>query len=223
MYTGAEALFNRAYGALDLANMAVRRDDVQFGWSKVNTDAFEFIVSVKVTDAQTAGSVQSEDGSEFREDGLVGAVCNRCHGAKTDAAGNGVEESDTLHKKEIGAQRDVAVVQCDGRGEGHSLESGGTRCRFGPHCLAFEGSDVRAINVRNPASVIWCHGAVADKVLGENQVKLGFTRASNLTVEVTCEVGCCNLLSGKQLLLLSYGGDHGVGINARSSLALRTG
>jgi cytochrome c553 len=84
MYTGAEALFNRPYGALNL------RDNVQFGWAKVVMDAFEFIVSVKVTDAQTAGGVQAEDGAEFHEDVLVGAVCNRCHGVTTDATGNGV-------------------------------------------------------------------------------------------------------------------------------------
>ena len=106
-------------------------------------------------------------------------------------------------KKEISAQRDVAVMQRDWHREGDSPESGGTRCRFGPHCLAFEGSDVRAINVQSPASVIGCHRTVANQVLGEYRVKLGFTRASDLTVEVTCKVGCCNLSSGKQLLLFS--------------------
>jgi hypothetical protein len=79
--------------------MAIRRDDVQSGWAKVGTDTFEFIVCVKVTNAQNTGGVQSEDGSEFREDGLVGAVCNRRHGAKTDTTGSGVEDYDTLHKK----------------------------------------------------------------------------------------------------------------------------
>jgi hypothetical protein len=37
------------------------------------------------------------------EDGLVGTVGNVADGAETDPTGNGVEETDTLHKEKIDA------------------------------------------------------------------------------------------------------------------------
>ena len=91
--TGAEALLDRANTALNLANMAIGRDDVHRDRADVLANTVKFIVGVDVANVEASRTVQVEGSGDFDEDGFVGVVGYGADGAETDAEGNGVEET----------------------------------------------------------------------------------------------------------------------------------
>lgn len=87
---GTEVLFDGSDGAFDLADVTVRRNDVEMDGEHGKTSAFKFGVGVYVTDEETTGSVQGNDGAQFGEDGVAGAVGDGRNCAETDVSRDGV-------------------------------------------------------------------------------------------------------------------------------------
>ncbi|KAI2491007.1 hypothetical protein MHU86_23575 [Fragilaria crotonensis] len=103
MHAAAETLLNRTDGAFDFTDVAVGGDSIHVDGANVVADAVKFVVGVDVADGEAARAVDVDDRLEFCEDGLVGAVGDVGDGPETDAAGNSVEETDTLHEEEVHA------------------------------------------------------------------------------------------------------------------------
>ena len=147
MHAGAEPLLDCADRTFNFSDMAVSCDNVHFDWAKILTDAFELIVRVDVADVGAAGTLKGNGGPYFLQDGLVGTVGNWGDCVETDATGDGMEESNSLCKEKIKAQRDVLMKRRDRCREGNGFERGGSGCGSGPGRLSVEGSHVRAVNV----------------------------------------------------------------------------
>ncbi len=121
---GAGALLDGMNGALNLANVAVRRDNVDNDGQEGRTDARKLMVTVHVGDGQAAGLVQGDDTAEHAHDGGFGAVADGVCGAKTDAARDGVEERNPLYKEKIHTERDNPMVFKYGGGDGFGHKGG---------------------------------------------------------------------------------------------------
>ena len=86
----------------------------------------------------------------------------RCAVANT--AGDGVEKRETLNKKEIDAEGNVAVMFKNGCGDVFCNKRGRTRRGVGMRRLALQRSDVRAIDDESSLCVARCDWAVPDGV-----------------------------------------------------------
>ena len=99
VHTGAETLLDRPNGALNLANVAIGGSDVHFDGTDFFANTFEFIVSMNVGNKQPAGTVKVDSGGKFSGNCRMSAIGNDADGAETDIPGDGVEETDSLDKK----------------------------------------------------------------------------------------------------------------------------
>jgi hypothetical protein len=61
VHAGTEPILNGADGALDLADVAVRRHDVHDNRTEVGTEALELMVRVDVANSKSTRVVEAED------------------------------------------------------------------------------------------------------------------------------------------------------------------
>ena len=100
---GAEALLHGAVGPLDLANMAVDGDNVDFNGPHGSAHAFELLIAMDVAHGKTARLVAANDVAQLAQDGGTGTVGEGgVTSAETDDTGDGMEIRKSLYKEEIG-------------------------------------------------------------------------------------------------------------------------
>ena len=81
-----KALLNGPDGPFNLANVAVRSDDVEMNAGKIGVNTGKFLIPVDVVDGKTSRCIEPEDGSEFAEDSVAGPILDWCNHAETEVA-----------------------------------------------------------------------------------------------------------------------------------------
>ena len=133
----AETVLDRPNRALDFAHMTVRRNDVHLDGFDAFADTFELAVGVDVLDAESAVAIGLDHGQDTVKDGLVAAIGGRDDGTETQISRDGVQETETLHKKEIDAESDVPVELKNGCGDRNCSVRWGTRSGSGTCHFSF--------------------------------------------------------------------------------------
>ena len=82
----AQAFFDGAYGALDLADVAVGGNNVECNRQEGGSRALELVVTVHVANDEASRCVAIDGGSEFLQYGGLRTVGYWVRGAETDAA-----------------------------------------------------------------------------------------------------------------------------------------
>ena len=141
--------------------------------------------------------VQLEHAPEAPQDGGFTAIgdCGDC--AITDVPQNGVEGRKTLHKKEIGTQRHVAIMFQNGGGDDFGDERGRSRGRPRPCGLSLDHSDVRALDDEGALGIRRGDWAVTNQVPLQNVLELRLDWPPNLAIQVTGNVGRFEFAPGK--------------------------
>ena len=62
MRAGTDAFLDGAVGSFDFANVAIGGDDLEMGRRKVGTYALKLLVTVNVTDIESAAGIETDDG-----------------------------------------------------------------------------------------------------------------------------------------------------------------
>lgn len=161
---GTKALLDSTDRALNLTDVEVGGDHVHLDGSDLVTDAFEFVIAMEVSNNKTTGCVEFDHSRELGEDGGLFTVRDVTDCPKTDATRDGVQEAVALHKEEINAKGDVAVVLKDGWWNRCRHESGNACACHRPRGLTLNYSDVRAIDEEGASRISGRHGAVPDKI-----------------------------------------------------------
>ena len=193
--------------------MAVSGDNVKGNGKELGAYALELVVAMDITNGETAGRITSEHVAEAAEDGGTRAIGDRVSCAIADVSRDRVEKRETLHEKEIGADRDVGVMLKDRGGNGLSHERGRAWCSSGTCGLALGGRNFGAVDNGGPTGIVRCHGTVLDEVLGEVRQEIGLRGPAKFAIQFTCSVGGLDVTRGEQFPLFSYCGKKAVSGN----------
>jgi hypothetical protein len=192
----ANVFLDSADGPLDIGDMAVGIDDVKMDVGKSGGQGDEFVVDMAGADVETTGFVKGDDGGKvaphfgFLTGGSWEGV------AKTEGAGDAVEEGDALDVKEIKAKGDVAVMGEDVRRDG-SGESGRDMTLGDGGGVAFKAGDVGTVNETGTTEVIRGDGAVAEVAVGDGMFENGIAGAAKENGEMMSGVGILELAASK--------------------------
>lgn len=131
MSAGTGALLGGAVRAFNLADVTVGGNNFHVNGGHIAADAFKFLITVNVTDVESAGGVGVDDGPEAGSNCRLFLARDVHGGVEHQIARDGVKKMGGLGRKNINAENHVpvmlAIVRWEGDGHERATRGGSSR------------------------------------------------------------------------------------------------
>ena len=199
--------------------MTVGGHDVHFDGEDRSPDTLEFIISMHVAYREPAGGVDGNVSLKVLNDGATGAISHGMGRPVVDVPGDGMQEANPLHKKEeINTQGDVRMMVKDRSRDGDRGERRRAWRSRGTGGTALVIRNVAAVDEVGATGIVDGDRAIMQEVVGKDLLKKRIPRPPKFSIQGSGIIGCSNLSTGEQLLLLRYCGNHRISGNSVVSI-----